>query len=393
MKIKYNDIEIIRQINTVMVLNVLRKSDRLLTRPNMADQLGLSKVTIANIIHDLTFLGFTTDAGLGTTDRRGGRKPGLVSLDRDKKRIMGACLTHRMAELVLSDITGRELKRLRAKIGPQDGPEILADMALDALDQSETPRSSVLGLVAALGSGHCGLDLDRGPAAEVPRPSSPAQELGRALGEVPVCLVSFSRARAFGECWFNHDFQSPAHFFYVNLGHELTCLAARRGLLDESSSEFPACAMSFLPRDSDDHEDRQATVASALSGRNFLRQASVTAGRSLSAREAAQLAAEGDRNVLEHFRRFGYSLGCALSMVVNMDGFQKIIVGGILAESWPYFQSTMDQGLERHLARRYRGGAVEVKPLHPDLSSGLLGAQALALDRWVYHTELLHGGR
>lgn len=386
MKFKYNDIEIIRQINTVMVLNVLRKSDRHLSRPNIADELGLSKVTIANIIHDLNYLGFTTDAGLGPTDRRGGRKPGLVSLDQGRKRVLGAYLSHGMAEIVLSDITGRELKRLRARLGPPDGPGILATMALEVLAETNTPRSSVLGLVAALSS-----DPEGGPGSE-PASSGPlAAELSQAIGGIPVRLVDFARARAFGECWFNHDFHSPAHFFYINLGHHFGCLAARRGILDDGPGEFAACAMSFLDPDSPDQ--RQPTVADSLNGYDFLKQASDLTGRSLNSRAAARLAEEGDRRMVEHFSRYGYNLGCALSLMVNMDGFQKIIIGGFLARGWPYFQASMRQGLERHLSEKYQGGLVEIRPLHRDLDSGLMGAMALALDRWVYNTELLYSGR
>lgn len=391
MKIKYNDIEIIRQINTVMVLNVLRKSDRLLSRPNMADELGLSKVTIANIIHDLHYLGFTTDAGLGTTDRRGGRKPVLVSLDRDRKRVMGAYLTHGVAEIVLSDITGRELKRLRAKLGQMEDPGVLTSMAIEVLEQTGTPRSSVLGLVLALNSSRYNQEPRAGGGTDVEDPSPLALRLSQAIGGIPVWLVDFARARAFGECWFNHEFQSPAQFFYVKLSHNFGCLAARHGILDEEPGEYASCAMSFLGHDSQD--EVCSTVASALCGQDFLNKASEMTGRRLNSRMTIRLAEEGDQRIVEHFGKFGYNLGCALSLMVNMDGFQKIIIGGFLSKGWPYFQATMRQGLEKHLAPKYQGGSVEVRPLHRDLDSGLLGAQALALDRWVYHTELLYSGR
>jgi len=134
-------------------------------------------------------------------------------------------------------------------------------------------------------------------------------------------------------------------------------------------------------------------VASTLNGRDFLRQASELAGRPLTSRTAARLAEEGNPDLIEHFKRFGYDLGCGLSHIVNMAGFQKIIIGGLMVKGWPYFQASMRQGLETHLAKRYQGSGVEVNPLHRDLDSGLLGAQALALDRWVYHTELLYGSR
>jgi|GEM_PF-4896834 len=387
MQIKYNDIEIIRQINTVLVLNVLRNSDRPLSRPTIADELSLSKVTIAHVIQDLNYLGFTTGAGLGLVDRRGGRKPGLVSLDCDRKRVLGGYLNHGQGEMVLNDITGRELKRQRVQLGPQDGPEVLVPMVLELLEQTGTPRSSVLGLVGALSFSRPRQEHPIGAGMEVDQPLPLAAELSQALG-IPVWLVDFPRARAFGECWFHHGFQSPAHFFYVNLGHDISCLAARQGILDKQAGDFPSCAMSFMPQRGND--ECRSTVAAALSVKDFLKRASELAGHDLSGHAAIKLAEEGDQRIVDHFSEFGYNLGCALSLVVNIDGFKKIILGGFMAEGWPYFQAAMHQGLDRHLAEKYRGCAVEVKPLHRDLESGLVGAQALALDRWVYNTELFY---
>lgn len=390
MQIKYNDIEIIRQINTVLVLNVLRKSDRPLSRPNIADELGLSKVTIAHVIQDLNYLGFTTGAGLGSVDRRGGRKPGLVSLDRERKRVMGGYLANGQGELVLSDISGRELKRVQVQLAPKDGPEVLAAMSSELLEQTDTPRSSVLGLVGALGFKTYRREDPAGTGLEVDQPSPLTEELSQAIG-IPVWLVDLSRARAFGECWFHHGFQSPAHFFYLNLSHNIGCLAAREGILDKALGEFSSCAMSFVPQRGDG--EGRPTVAAALSVQKFLARASELVGRELNGPEVIRLAEEGDKRVIDHFSEFGYNLGCSLSLVVNIDGFKKIILGGFMAKAWPFFQAAMHQGLDRHLAKNYRNCAVEVKPLHSDLESGLMGAQALALDRWVYHTELFYGVR
>lgn len=73
----------IRQVNTALVLNTLRQSDKLLSRPAIARRLGLSKVTIANIVKELIDGRLVMEAGVDLSDSCGGRKSLLISLDRE----------------------------------------------------------------------------------------------------------------------------------------------------------------------------------------------------------------------------------------------------------------------------------------------------------------------
>ncbi len=381
---RYFDAETLRQINTVMVLNFLRLTDRSQTKLVISDGLRLSRVTIARVIRELTELGLAKETGIAPPDDlRGGRKPVLVGLDPDQKRVMGARVGHTSIELTLSNIAGRELTRLRGKPGRKAGPELLAAMVDEALAITRTPRESVLGLMVALGRGY----WETAPAPE--NQSPPAALLNRMLG-LPVRQVDLTRARAFGECWFNHDLKEPAHFFYLDLGHTLEGLAARQGLLDDTPGEFGSCYM--IPRPYGRACGDLATVRSILSGRNFLERASAQYGRAMAHRDLLRLANEGDGRAVDLFREYGYHLGCALSLVPNMGGLNRIILGGFLVRGWLYFHETMRLALDDHAASALRG-RVEVKPLRNDLDSGLMGALALALDHWVYHTGLLFGGR
>lgn len=379
MKAKTNDIETIRQVNTVLVLNTLRKTDQRLTRPHMADKLGLSKVTISNIIRDTNEMGLTTDAGVARPDVRGGRKPLLVVLDQDKKRVLGARLDHLTVELVLSDITGRELKRLRTTPRNQDHLSLLTAMANDILVSTNTPRESVLGLVAAVGR-----SLADGLPATTEASSTAAARLGEALG-LPVRLTTLPAARAFGECW--SDFrQTVPDFFYVNLGHQLEGVLTRRGLLDPSPCDFADCYLAPIPYNQ--APETPLTLKTALSGQFVLDQLAGRLGRPVDSRELNHLAAEGRAEARNLLERFGYDLGCALSLVVNIVNLRRIILGGFLAQSWPHFEASLRQGLERHVSPAI-GADVSVRPIRPELANGLIGALGLALDQWVYHTDLL----
>ncbi len=381
MKAKTNDIETIRQINTVLVLNTLRKTDQRLTRPHMADKLGLSKVTISNIIRDTNEMGLTTDAGVARPDVRGGRKPLLVVLDQDTKRVLGARVDHQTVELVLSDITGRELKRLRANPRNQDQLNLLAAMTKEILASTNTPREAVLGLAAALGR-----PLEDWPSAAGDAPSATAARLSETLS-LPVQLTSLPAARAFGECWFDSRHPVP-DFFYVNLSHQLEGMVARRGLLDPSPCDFGNCYLAPSPYDQASPPQSPPTLKTALSGQFVLDQLAERLGRPVVSRELNHLAAEGRAEARNLLARFGYDLGCALSLVVNIVNLRRIILGGFLAQSWPHFEASLRQGLERHVSPEICAD-VSVRPIRPELANGLMGALGLALDQWVYHTDLL----
>lgn len=383
---KNNDIEVIRQINTAMVLDTLRKSNGHMSRPVLADILGLSKVTVSTIVRSLNEKGLIADAGLGGTDSRGGRRPVLVTLDKEKKRVLGARVGHTSIDLILSDITGRELKRLRAESKDQNSHSILSAMVNDILVSTNTPRDAVLGLTVAMSGSSAPLSC--GGSGEGNGPLVSELELCQTFG-FPAMVINFTRARAFGEFWFAPERTVPDDFFFVNLGHHLDGVAARRGQLDESSCELGSCYLSVLPYG--DKASELKTLDSVLGGRSLLAKATAIYNRAIDAAELEKMAASGEPRALELLHEFGYSLGCALSLIVNMVSLNKIIVGGQFSRTWKYFEAPMREGLQRHTQEPARDN-IDVRLIRAELDSGLMGAMAMALDHWVFHTEMLYGG-
>ena len=381
-----NDVEVIRKVNTAMVLDILRRADGELSRPLMAETLGLSKVTVSTIVRSLSAKGLIAEVGMGGTDSRGGRRPVLVALDKERKRVLGARLGHSSIDLILSDITGRELKRLRTAPKNQDRRYLLAAMVNEIMMSTNTPRDAVLGLVGTLGGAEAPPTCRIGGPESEPLPTE--ADLARSLG-FPAMLINHTRARAFAECWFNPDQEDQANFFFINLGHRLDGVAARRGQLDEAPCELGACYLSALAYGDTDGELK--TLDSVLGGRSLLSRAAAVFNRELDGRELEKIAAAGDERALELYRIFGYNLGCALSLVVNMACLRKIVIGGQVSRAWKYFEPTMRQGLERHTILTDARRPVEVRLIRPELDSGLMGSLALALDHWVFHTDMLRG--
>ncbi len=366
------DIEMIRQVNTALVLNTLRQSDELLSRPAIAQRLGLSKVTVANIVKELIDGRLVTEAGVGLSDSRGGRKPLLISLDRERKRIVSAKLSGALAEFSIADISGRELRRISFLVDnleAQPLKDILELGLAKVLAETSAKREDILGLVI-LRSHSWGQRLAR-------------EALGSQLREdlgFPVCLEDLGRARAFGESWFGRRLQ-PAKFFFLNIDLELSGHALRDNVFDDSVCGFGSCYLSPLAPAEGLGEPR--TVDRSLNGQALLAEASSMRGRPVEAEELLLQARLGRSWALSLYRDYGYNLGCALSLLFNMTGLPKIVLGGFVSEAWPFFAKTMRQALDRHMEPGF--GSAEVRPLRPHLRDGLLGASALGLDRWVFN--------
>lgn len=399
----------IRQVNTATVLDALRRNDDKISRPDLAEQVGLSKVTIASIIRTLNQMGLTSNAGLGRPDQRGGRKPLLVSLDKENKRLISIRLGRQTAEMLLSDITGRELSRLRAALdenqaGPdhrsaKPTPEQLAAMVRQLSLQGGASMESLIGIMIT-GDEVVDSDDDGGPNEPVSRAAPEDRQsaggrpddtsvltadLSRALN-LPVRPVGLAKARAFGEHWFNDEYEQPLDFFYLNLDYRLDAEIYRGGQPGGSLPGFGALCLSHRPFGSEN--TIADTAESLLSGAAFLKKAEEKLGRPTSFSELLTLADNDEQTVLTLFEHYGYQLGCTLALAVNLSSLTRIIVGGAMSGGWPFFSRALFQGLDRHLHQRYQG-QVSVSLLRKDLEDGLMGALALALDKWIYHTSLL----
>ena len=388
---KSNLTESMRSINIAKVLNLLRRSGRLLSRPEIAAEVGLSKVTVSNIINHLSKkIPFVRKAGVGIPDQRGGRRPLLIELDPNSKRVVGARLGVDLVEVVLSDITGRELKKLQGTPDSGSRIEFLANMIDELLSSTKTKREMILGLVTTFDSWE--------PTPNNSNPKSPSWEklLEKRLN-LEIMAVQLPQALAFGEAWYNQGAQSK--FFLVTLDPKLGFVSVRNGVLEENPGDFGACY--FHPRPyhttkltEEAHlKDRSVgnqnlSISQALSPTVLENNASTSYGHPVNSQELSHLATTGDQPAREIFQEYGHNLGCALSLVVHMFRLKKILIGGLLARDWMHFEGSLKQALAFHLAASNQGQVV-VRPVHPEQLGGLKGTIAMALNRWVYRVELL----
>ena len=102
-------------------------------------------------------------------------------------------------------------------------------------------------------------------------------------------------------------------------------------------------------------------------------------GKNITLEEISCLAARADRRALLFWRDVALHLGNALAGVVNLLNPRCIIIGGGVANAYPYLQSTVEQTI-RARALRIPSGMVKIVKAKLGDDAGIIGARVLVED-------------
>jgi predicted NBD/HSP70 family sugar kinase/biotin operon repressor len=167
---------LLRRINSAHVLNVLRRSGPL-SLSALAEQTGLSRPTIGQVVDQLHAAGLVTDADPdGTALARTGRPARLVRFRAEAGYVLGIDIGRHKVGVMVADLAGHVVARhRRANFGANSSADILAALrraAREALAEAGVSR----GDVASVAAGTPGL-VDRARGAVVMAPGLPGWEI------------------------------------------------------------------------------------------------------------------------------------------------------------------------------------------------------------------------
>ncbi|HEY3363533.1 MAG TPA: ROK family transcriptional regulator [Symbiobacteriaceae bacterium] len=198
---------VIRQSNRVAILRYLRAGGAV-SRPQIAEAVGLSRPTVANLVDELVAEGLVREVGLGQSTRSGGKRPGLVKLNPDAAAVAAVAIGVEQVEAGIIKLDGHVARRrqapMPAAVGPEAGLDLVRRMLSDLLTEyGREPHAPVLGVGAsAPGVVHPATGVVAfSPALPGWRDVPLGPELARATG-LPVTLDSECRAQTLGEVWF-----------------------------------------------------------------------------------------------------------------------------------------------------------------------------------------------
>ena len=118
-------LELLREMNRSRLFEILR-AERVVSRPQLTHQAGLSRTTVSALTDELVQLGFVEEVGFSSSS--GGRPAALLRFKPDAAYALGACLVNGEWNTVLTDLDAQVLQRASTHVA--DGSPVAAVAAL-----------------------------------------------------------------------------------------------------------------------------------------------------------------------------------------------------------------------------------------------------------------------
>ncbi|GLY39581.1 sugar kinase [Amycolatopsis sp. NBRC 101858] len=353
-----------RARNLEVVLGAVSRGGPL-TRAALAELTGLTKSTVSKLVGDLVDAGLLAETGPARAGERG--RPGVeVVLSGARVASLGLEINVDYLAVRVLDLTGDvrfAARRERDNRGSRP-KKVLAELqalATEALTETHRLGLEVAGAVLAV-SGPVG----DGVLFSAPnlgwQDVRPADLLHL---PVPVELDNEANLAALGELWFG---DGERDFLYVSgevgIGAGLvvngTLFSGARGLAGELghvvvAPDGPRCRCGG------------SGCLETFAGQEAL----LTAGNALSVPALLASLAHGDQVALAACEAAGRALGLALTSAVNLLDVDRIVLGGVFTQLYPWLSEPVSEVLSARL------GGLRGTP--PVLSASRLGGDAATL--------------
>ena len=380
-----------RLINRALVLRKLKFIDSL-SRAELARQLGLSKITISEIVADLIKQGLVEETGEGSSTSTGGRKPILLRLNSSWHRVVGLDVGLTNTVVALGGLKGERVVQLRVPTTQKRDPESVLAQIEELIESTLTRGNISKDKVVGIGISIRGLiDAQEGKIAFSPAfdwKDVPFRDLVEQRLGLPTTIDNCTRAMAFGEKWHEKSNEIRS-IFYVNVGYGIGSAIVMNGTIYNNNSEFGH--IRITNRDVLCDCGKKGCLEAVASGYAIGRFADAafgakSPGTCYSAKDVAEMALSGNLKAQEIFRDASRYLGRAISIATNLFNPDKVVIAGGIASA--------RQLIEEPMMEEYRATAMEVIKNSTlvtfssfGMDAGVIGAISLALNKYVFHEE------
>jgi predicted NBD/HSP70 family sugar kinase len=392
MKIRTGDPEIAREINKALVLDMLRKNDRV-SRADIARSLALSKVTVSTIIGELIDSKFVAEQGMGESQENGGRKPILLSLDTAHALVIGVDVGTTSTAVALGDLKGSMLYADREPTEDSHTVEKIAAQVAGLVARAVREAGGAKSRILALGVSAAGI-VDRGSgfihfSPDFGWENVPIRDILERETGLRVIVDNCTRAMTLGEKWYG-CVGDARNVFYVNVGFGIGSALIINNRIYDNHSEFGHTPVTRQQVRC--HCGKHGCLEAVASGNAIEKQANGERSEGsegwISARDLAERARGGDEEAGRIFAGAGRYLGRAISMATNLFNPDKIIIGGgvalagelLLAPLRVEFEAQTMDVIKKH-------ARIELSALGTD--AGVLGAIALALNASIFKSSMI----
>lgn len=376
----------LRARNTRLVLRTLSRFGPL-ARVEIADRTTLSPATVSNIVAALVAEGtVTVDTG-----RRSGRRAKVVRLSRsaDENLALGLAVGHEVISGVLCDAAGNvivsaDVER-EAAATYEDELSVLAHLVSDFRARHEVAAKSMVGVGVAIATW---VDFDRGcippdlnwygfPASQS-WPGAPLRDDLSSLCALPVHVDSDGNTGALAESRWGAG-RGQSNVIYVRISEGVTGALVLNNRLYRGQGGL---AGSFGHSTADPSGSvckcgSRGCLETFLDANALLEPLRRSYGSGLTLRDAAELAARGDRGCMRIVADAAEQLGRALANTISVLAPSCIVIAGDLTPANHVLTQALDRSLTSLMPSMFRPGAI----LMGQFNDGeALGAAALAFE-------------
>ncbi len=312
---------------------------RSLSRAELSETLGLSRATVAGLVHELELAGVVAQQPDETGEgRRGiGRPPLQVLLSPRAAFAIGLDLGHERVSAAMCDLAGEVLVTRTAELPARREPRVVLELAerltLEVLAEARVDISKVLGVGVGLAAPVGSASGEIYAAHILPgwNDVRPAELLERRLG-LPVRIDNDANVGAMGEYLFGAG-RGHQQVLYVRLSTGVGLGLILDGRLHRGVSgvagelgHVPVVAGGLMCRCGS--RGCLETIASPVAIAELLERSRL---EPISVSRMLELVRSGDRGAVRAVADAGTALGKAIAATVNLLNPELVIIGGELA--------------------------------------------------------------
>jgi predicted NBD/HSP70 family sugar kinase len=375
------------------MLDMVRRRNPI-SRVQLAEEFGLSKVTVSTIINELLEEGLIIEVGEGTGCEKGGRKPILLALNASHKYAVGVDIgtTNTVADIgnLRGEVVVKSQQPTAKNRSSNNIFKEVSQLSGDIIESSKIDRDSILGVgisVPGLVKAH------EGVIRISPDLNWENVEMNHTLADLiglPVVSDNCTRAMLLGAKWHGKA-KDARNVFYVNIGYGIGSALMVNNQIYQNHSEFGHIHVSDKPVRC--HCRKLGCLEAVASGNAIELSANNRLGKKapnadwITVKDLAVKARNGESEANKIFHDAGHYLGRALAIAANMLNPDKIILGGGVTLAIDLLQGAIEKEFEKHTMSEIRSTTViEVSPLGMD--AGAYGAIALALNQFLYKADI-----
>ena len=361
------------------VLELIRRGDAV-TRGDVADQTGLSRMTVAQRLDRLLAEGLVVEAG--ETVPTGGRRRRVLRFNEKHSRVLAAAVDTTHTVVALTDLTGRVLAREAVEVRIGEGPSAVLDRIAETMGRVAAVEPDV----PLCGAG-IGLPGPVDPATGHPSqpPMMPGwdaypvvEHLESALPGVRVLTANDADAAAMGEYAAGRAAVRSLCLVKCSTGIGTGIVIGGRSYRGVDGGAGDIGHVRLARHDSEPCQcGAVGCLAAVASGRAVARRLSDLGHPAASGRDVGRLLREGNPDAAKLTQEAGRRIGEVMATVVCVLNPEVVVIGGSMASS-PLLAGIRETLYQLSLPRATRHISLQLGRLGED--AAVVGLTRLVVD-------------